>query len=109
MSFHSSYESPVNRVYGNGWARLRQTGQGTRMDQGCSRFDKVLNTRPGAAARWLRAIRACAATPLISPASSVAKREAHLASRKKGSMGFFWFVVIGAVAGWYTGRRGVEG
>ncbi|MGZ8829206.1 MAG: GlsB/YeaQ/YmgE family stress response membrane protein [Thermoanaerobaculia bacterium] len=24
-------------------------------------------------------------------------------------MGFFWFVVIGAVAGWYTGRRGVEG
>jgi len=24
-------------------------------------------------------------------------------------MGFFWFVVIGAVAGWYAGRRGVEG
>ena len=24
-------------------------------------------------------------------------------------MGFFWFVVIGAAAGWYAGRRGVEG
>lgn len=24
-------------------------------------------------------------------------------------MGFFWFVVIGGVAGWYVGRRGQEG
>ena len=24
-------------------------------------------------------------------------------------MGFFWFVVIGAFAGWYVGRRGHEG
>jgi uncharacterized membrane protein YeaQ/YmgE (transglycosylase-associated protein family) len=37
------------------------------------------------------------------------KREAQHASRKKGSMGFLWFVVIGAVTGWYVGRRGAEG
>ena len=24
-------------------------------------------------------------------------------------MGFFWFVVIGAFAGWYVGQRGKEG
>jgi uncharacterized membrane protein YeaQ/YmgE (transglycosylase-associated protein family) len=24
-------------------------------------------------------------------------------------MGFFWFVVVGAFAGWYIGRRGAEG